>query len=454
MNSSKFDLFSLFAICFQPFKTILFSFLFLGILLAPLNTNAAVTVKLQLETEENELIEGHRVYLRQEGQNYDFSKPAWQGSETMCTISGLSQDVTYFFIARTYAKDGNNSDNSNEIRFRQDSAKTAVGGDPSSDGDGDNASGGGGSSSDGDQQDGDSTASDDAEQPAVDPKLGPVLTAEALNSEMIGQDQLVATQWRIYREKDDLCVFDSTVSPASNQLQVPRLVLDGDTAYYYVARYLGNNNQASEWTAKQTFIDTNLMPEDTNDDGIPDELEVDSELDLDANGTADLNQNDIRCVMAAAGQAAPVGLSIKGDRNVVAIEAVETISTDELPVKEDIEAAPEMPLGLINFRMLVTTPGKQAQVKFHLPAAAQTEQGYWWYLYDHINGWTDYSDNVAPTGNKEDDILLKVVDGGVGDTDGVENGIIVTQSGIASTPAATGGGSSSGTSCFIESLVR
>jgi hypothetical protein len=47
---------------------------------------------------------------------------------------------------------------------------------------------------------------------------------------------------------------------------------------------------------------------------------------------------------------------------------------------------------------------------------------------------------------------LKVTDGGAEDVDGVENGIIVCQSGPASSPPAGVGGGNASYACFINSL--
>jgi hypothetical protein len=101
----------------------------------------------------------------------------------------------------------------------------------------------------------------------------------------------------------------------------------------------------------------------------------------------------------------------------------------------------------------------------YLPEAAPED--YHWYKYNADTGvWTNYSEEIGDNGEKgavfnetRDQVTLTLVDGGMGDDDGIENGIIVDPSGLAAAAAglaATGGiGSNnfggSGGSCFIAS---
>jgi hypothetical protein len=60
--------------------------------------------------------DGYRIYKRTEGQNYNFSNPSWTGTKNSCTISNLSDNTTYYFVARAYIG-SNQSANSNEVKF-------------------------------------------------------------------------------------------------------------------------------------------------------------------------------------------------------------------------------------------------------------------------------------------------------------------------------------------------
>ena len=58
---------------------------------------------------------GYRVFVREAGQSYDYDHPDWQGTETTCEIYGLSNGITYYFVARAYDIYGNESENSVEL---------------------------------------------------------------------------------------------------------------------------------------------------------------------------------------------------------------------------------------------------------------------------------------------------------------------------------------------------
>jgi len=60
-------------------------------------------------------LEGYRVFYREEGQNYDFDFPDWEGDETTCTLYGLDDNTAYYFVSRAYDIYGNESENSVEL---------------------------------------------------------------------------------------------------------------------------------------------------------------------------------------------------------------------------------------------------------------------------------------------------------------------------------------------------
>lgn len=59
-------------------------------------------------------VDGYRIFQRSSWPSYQYSKPAWTGTATSCTITGLNPG-TYFFVARAY-KGPDQSDNSNEVK--------------------------------------------------------------------------------------------------------------------------------------------------------------------------------------------------------------------------------------------------------------------------------------------------------------------------------------------------
>ena len=58
---------------------------------------------------------GYRVFYREEGQNYDFDFPDWEGTEFSCTLYGLNDNTTYYFVSRAYDIYDNESENSAEL---------------------------------------------------------------------------------------------------------------------------------------------------------------------------------------------------------------------------------------------------------------------------------------------------------------------------------------------------
>ena len=112
--------------------------------------------------------------------------------------------------------------------------------------------------------------------------------------------------------------------------------------------------------------------------------------------------------------------------------------------------------GLIDFKIKVEPPGSSATVTIFLPESVP--QDYKWYKYSQNRGWYDYSANVA-FNSERNQLSLTLVDGGTGDDDGEQNGIIEDPSGFGVAPddnsnngSSSGGGSGGG--CFIDTLVK
>ena len=101
---------------FFPFfyKLLVFSFPFAFCF--PVIASAA---QVTLEWDENDETDlaGYRVFCRQEGHNYDYYNPVWEGAETNCTIFGLDDNTSYYFVARAYNTSGEESSNSNQVFY-------------------------------------------------------------------------------------------------------------------------------------------------------------------------------------------------------------------------------------------------------------------------------------------------------------------------------------------------
>ena len=122
----------------------------------------------------------------------------------------------------------------------------------------------------------------------------------------------------------------------------------------------------------------------------------------------------------------------------------------------------DFPMGLIEFQLKTDTIGGTVTMTVYLPEAAPED--YHWYKYNADAGtWTNYSEEIGENGQigavfneVRDQVTLTLVDGGMGDEDGIANGIIVDPSGLAAASsglAATGaiGSNNFGISggCFI-----
>jgi hypothetical protein len=107
--------------------------------------------------------------------------------------------------------------------------------------------------------------------------------------------------------------------------------------------------------------------------------------------------------------------------------------------------------GLIDFEIKIDQPGDEAIVIIYLPEAIP--DGYRWYKYNHNDGWSDYSDHasVNAAGNQ---VRLTLVDGGIGDDDETQNGVISDPSGLGALPSSPTDGGGGGGGCFIASAAK
>ena len=78
-------------------------------------------------------------------------------------------------------------------------------------------------------------------------------------------------------------------------------------------------------------------------------------------------------------------------------------------------------------------------------------QGYKWFKYSQSQGWYDYSAHVSLNGDRTQ-LSITLVDGGTGDDDNQQNGIIVDPSGMGTAPSSSGSAGGGG-GCFINTLA-
>ena len=249
---------------------------------------------------------------------------------------------------------------------------------------------------------------------------------------------------------DNFCVLDVTSHSAFTSLKVPKLILEEDTDYIWQVRFINNRDTESDWSAVGSFT-TDLIDDDLNGNGIPDSQEVAVDLDLDNDGVIDSDQNDIKCVDSPA-EDVQIGVSIKDSENVASIVSMEIEDAGEANTITKSKGKPRsIQFGLIDFKILVDAPGDETVVTIHLSRAAFDKGKL--YKYDPINAeWVDYSDYAEFSPNRKL-VYLTLKDGGFGDADGIENGIIVDPLTVG-TDSAVDDGSGSDSDSAIEDFME
>jgi hypothetical protein len=285
---------------------------------------------------------------------------------------------------------------------------------------------------------------------AMETALTPELKINAFSDEDSGDTHL-KTQWQISaNDSFTSLVFDVTGNTVLTSLIVPELVLNNNTTYYWRVRFFDNHDEASQWSEAYSFTTLVTSVDDTNANNIPDDQEVDDTVDLDGNGISDIYQDDMKCIHTIVQDAK---MAVKISTNVVSIESIKSI--DPYDISDSGNRPDEMPFDAISFKLRVLNVEDTARVIVYLSGEAPT--GAKWYKYDVTNGWQDYSDHATFSEDKRS-VILELKDGGFGDGDGTENGIIIDPSGLGtasySIPAATtspeGGG---GGGCFIATAA-
>jgi chitinase len=462
--------------------------------------------------------EGYRVFAREGSQSYDYADPIWENNLTTCTLSGLTEGTTYHFVVRAF--DGNlESADSEEVDFTPSAVdnldSTISANDTDIDGDGvpdvldmfpddpnewfDNDGDGMGDNQDPDNDndgmtdvweiaygldplsndsdldaDGDgltnldefladnnpTTAPDNIvpDAPVIDNPiqidrvgLTPVLVSSMYFD--TDHDDHLQSEWQISTESDFSTLVLDEISPIQlTAYTVGEMVLDVDTTYYWRVKFIDARSGASDWSQPATFTTiTADSAGDPNYNGIPDVQEVDESVDVNENGIPDALEDNIMSVNTIEGQSI-VGVETISDN--ATLVSVKSLATDMIP-----DQSVKLGFGLIGFKLYLQNEANTATVKISFSTQVPKDAKLYKYIAD--KGWEEYTNAVfAPNGKS---VLFVLVDGGMGDEDGVENGVIVDPSGIAyvasDTASLSTGGTSSGSSadnshCFISAGIQ
>ena len=246
------------------------------------------------------------------------------------------------------------------------------------------------------------------------------------------------TQWVITRAFDNFRVFDVTSETSLTSLSVPNQILEEATDYIWQVRFIDNHSTPSEWSAEQELT-TDFADFDLDKNGIPDAQEVAETLDLDEDGTFDIVQSDIKCVIVENGNS-QICVSIRNAENAFSIESLAARDPSDPEMDSQSAGKPRFfEFGLLDFKVLVNNPGDETVVTIYLSKAAYAEGSC--FKYDPVNdAWLDYAEYTEFSPNRKQ-VYLTLKDGGFGDADGIENGIIVDPLAFGSESNPNGGGS-------------
>ncbi len=473
----------------------------------PLVVSAAVTLAWDSNDPPPQ---GYNLFQRTDGQAYDYAAPinAEPITTTTYQVNHLQPGETYYFVVRAFVGSDQSCD-SNEVAYSEpgtlndrdgdgiedaldafpdnpnewlDTDSDGVGNNQDSDDDGDgmpdsyelqiNGLDPLLDDADGDL-DGDNVSNREEYDNGTDPSQKtnylpnrPSLYAPAegatvyLTPTLVTQDFFDAngdshaqTRYQIALDSNfTYLVFDRQTGKDLISLSLMDLILDPDTIYYWRALFVDNQGGASVWSLPSSFVTldyTAAGDEDAN--GILDSQEIsDMHIDMDDDRVADAIQSDMLCVQTNDHINPQVGVKAGGAG--VQIGAVRAMVLEDMG--QALSLGPSDTLtGLISAKLYLDPGVGSADIVVYVTTEAPEDAQYYYFAEDD---WQAYS-NVEFSADRRS-VTLTLVDGGEGDQDGVENGIIVS-------PAALGYSSQSGgspdstdateqTTCFIATSLN
>lgn len=148
------------------------------------------------------------------------------------------------------------------------------------------------------------------------------------------------------------------------------------------------------------------------------------------NGISGFNENVITFKIDSG---EPVGIYLDNAANLI------KLVSEPMGDRSSKENAPnDMPYGLFDFSLRTETAGS-SDVTFYFNDSLPNNYG--WYKYSESEGWYDYTEHVTFASDRKS-VIVHLIDGGIGDDDGVPNGIILDPSGPGIQYSSGGGGCS------------
>jgi hypothetical protein len=164
------------------------------------------------------------------------------------------------------------------------------------------------------------------------------------------------------------------------------------------------------------------------------------EVTVESNGITGLPDDAITFYSASG---LPMGIRVESGGALTWLEALDP---GDARIADRTHMPENLIYGLIEFTLRTDHPGATVQLSVFVPASIP--DGHKWYKYGTDNGWFDFSAHAVVNATR-DQIRITLVDGGAGDDDGQQDGMIIDPSGLGKEAAATDSGGGGGSGCFI-----
>ncbi len=411
-------------------------------------------------------VSGYRIYMREKSSG-EFAR-IWEGPENRHVLddTALRYDTVYVFVVRAFNYYGE-SGNSNPVEYIKQVSPGALDDDDDNDGmpniweisHGLNSKdlGDAGQDPDGDGLDnlGEFEMGHDPFSKEIG--LGRAVILQPVNDVLcidfsekfianyasgVSKEIHTQTVWQIAQTSSfDSLDLDITSSGSLTELSIPETVLKPNSTYIVRARYIdgvGLSDRYWPWSYPVTFYTCGLPGGDENWNQIPDDQEPDNLLVGEMAVTLPDNSGTIYFDTAS---------------NAKTIEALTRVPGTDIPV-QDVSPG-ELVWGMFAFRVIPENSNQP--LVLNIQCSKPLPHNAVWYKYDGVNGWHDYSEFVTFSEDRTS-LAIELMDGGLGDADGVANGVIVDPSGpvvpasgddpveVESNSGSGGGG------CFISSI--
>lgn len=261
----------------------------------------------------------------------------------------------------------------------------------------------------------------------------------------------ISTNWQISTDMSfETLIFETVKSRDIDYLPIMEMILDRHISYFWRVRFINENGEYYDWSDVSSFSITDTATNDTNQNGIPDSQETKSITDIDGNGVEDKAQSNLKCIRTILGNEQ---LCLKTDDPHIYIESMKSLSPDTFNINQPYI---EMPFGCTAFKTGVFDIGRT--VSFTIYYSKVLPEEFAWYHCDYKYDCYANDEVLSQIGGRE--IHFTIQDGGKGDIDGVENGVIVNSSFIDTSVAKDRSDQPSynaeeagGMGCFIKSCA-